>query len=149
MRQVLYKLVKGNFTRSERSFIRSTLMDARGWGKDYDFVLRRGTEPADVIFEIWDSQKIAKTYGKKFRKFSVCSTDGGTATGGTATRASKIVINQDNWDNGSKTYRQYVLQHEMGHALGNGHRKMAPLGACNVMTVQSNRRLTCTLNPWQ
>jgi len=155
---IYYKFRPNNFTRSELKFIRSTLIDPRGWSrKGYKFVQRRGRFKVDVEFEMASPDEIERRYGRRLRNFSVCES---------RAKGSLIVINSRNWKKGRKKYKQYVVNHEMGHAIGKEHKRMNPnkttstLQRCNVMTVQTNgspnslhslhssRPRNCILNPW-
>jgi hypothetical protein len=56
---------------------------------------------------------------------------------------NEILINADNWKNGSARsgqdlngYRQYVISHEMGHILGQGHAKCLAKGQLAPIMLQ-------------
>lgn len=65
-------------------------------------------------------------------------------------------INVDRWKRGSKgfvgplhVYRRYVLNHEVGHALGYGHRACSRRGAlAPVMQQQTFATRPCRANGW-
>jgi hypothetical protein len=70
-----------------------------------------------------------------------------------------VIINQDRWLNGSDSwnnaggvladYRAMVLNHELGHWLGHGHRFCGATGAAApLMQQQSISIQGCTTNPW-
>lgn len=70
---------------------------------------------------------------------------------------SEIYMNQGNWELPPKnftgnhvTYLQYLVQHEIGHALGYSHvdPKSNPLYHCPVMYQQSKGTHLCRPNPW-
>jgi hypothetical protein len=66
------------------------------------------------------------------------------------------VINVDRWSNGAAAYgtdltgyRQYLLNHEVGHALGRRHARCPTSGAPEPVMVQQTISLDgCTPNPW-
>ena len=136
-----YKFIPGNFSRADKKMITSTLHDRRGWTGNR-FLMRRGQERSDIDFEMASPDEIGRRFGRRFEKFSVCHC---------GTRKCRIVINKDNWKAGTVTYKKYIINHEIGHALGHEHRPMPPKATsdrCHVMVVQSNRKLNCRLNPW-
>lgn len=67
-----------------------------------------------------------------------------------------IVINAKRWFTGAPTYgsnlsgyRQYLINHEVGHRLGNGHETCpAPESPAPVMVQQTKSLEGCTTNPW-
>lgn len=70
-----------------------------------------------------------------------------------------IVINQDRWSGATdawnsagrslRDYRSYVVNHEVGHWLGHGHRSCAGAGQpAPTMQQQSVGLQGCTPNPW-
>ncbi|MGQ0464215.1 MAG: DUF3152 domain-containing protein [Sporichthyaceae bacterium] len=68
----------------------------------------------------------------------------------------RAVINADRWTYGSWTYgkdvagyREYVINHEVGHALGYDHVRCRKRGAPAPVMVQQTKSLEgCAANPW-
>jgi hypothetical protein len=68
----------------------------------------------------------------------------------------RAVINSDRWLLGADTYagdlaayRAYVVNHEVGHSLGHGHRGCpAPGAPAPVMVQQTKSLYGCAPNPW-
>ena len=68
----------------------------------------------------------------------------------------RAVINQMRWLEGADSYvgdltsyRQYVLNHEVGHALGHGHVQACDAqGRSPVMAQQTKSLFGCGRNPW-
>lgn len=84
---------------------------------------------------------------------SVCDSTYSCSTG------RNVIINQTRWLNGSGAwnetgsalgnYRTMVLNHELGHWLGHGHRFCSSDGApAPVMQQQSMSMQGCATNPW-
>jgi hypothetical protein len=69
---------------------------------------------------------------------------------------SRAVINALRWAEGSPTYgrdvaayREYIISHEVGHALGHGHVECPRRGRPAPVMVQQTKSLYgCTPNPW-
>jgi hypothetical protein len=68
----------------------------------------------------------------------------------------RVLINDERWRRATPTYRgllepyrQMVVNHEVGHALGFGHAGCSRRGAlAPVMQQQSKRLNGCRRNPW-
>ena len=68
----------------------------------------------------------------------------------------RAVINADRWLHGAPSYagdlpgyRTYVVNHEVGHVLGHGHRGCPAPGAPAPVMVQQTKGLSgCARNPW-
>lgn len=72
---------------------------------------------------------------------------------------ASVIINDDRWSGGTtawnnaggglRDYRHMVINHEVGHWLGHGHRSCAGAGqAAPVMQQQSIDLQGCRFNPW-
>ena len=74
--------------------------------------------------------------------------------------SSEVVLNSDRWFQGSKywpgsvpVYRQMLVNHEVGHTLGQRHRTCTRDGAPAPVMMQQSKGLatngnTCKPNPW-
>ncbi|HEY7077369.1 MAG TPA: DUF3152 domain-containing protein, partial [Solirubrobacteraceae bacterium] len=68
----------------------------------------------------------------------------------------RAVINLDRWTHGSRPwgrdlahYRDYLINHEVGHGLGHGHRSCPGLGRRSfVMMQQTGTAFGCRTQPW-
>lgn len=47
-----------------------------------------------------------------------------------------------------RSYRAYVVNHELGHVLGEGHRRCIAGGPAPIMLQQTKGTGSCTPNPW-
>ena len=71
-------------------------------------------------------------------------------------RGDRLVLNSDRWQRGVRhfngdlqTYRRMLVNHEMGHRLGLGHRTCSGTGRlAPVMQQQSKGLAGCRPNPW-
>lgn len=66
-----------------------------------------------------------------------------------------VALNAWRWENGARgfatlpEYRAYLVNHEVGHALGYAHRPCAAEGRIAPVMLQQSKRLDgCTANPW-
>ncbi len=132
--------------------IQRILDDPRGWrGQNYIFVDVDDITEADVIISKESSARMKRRFtAPELYGLSVTTryTDG---------RPAEIWIHADNWNKvppdfvGSKRlYREYVIQHEMGHVLGYNHERPINISElCPVMYQQTKgTRGICKSNPW-
>lgn len=127
------------------------LRDHRGWAaQGVDFV--RDDNNAEVRVEMRTPAQLRSEFGSAFGDLSLCSSDG------------FIYLNTRNWarppanfgdtmdnENKLRTYREYVVQHEMGHWLGLWtHEDPVHVSfACPVMYQQTKgTKGHCRPNPW-
>lgn len=140
-----------NFENKEDiNLIVSTILDKRGFAKLYNIIFTNSPKKADIILK-----KKCKNYMDK--KFPTLS--GFSVTVMSSIGPNKIYINDFNWNNLPKdfedtliTYRQYVIQHELGHAIANkGHTTFDSniYTKCPVMYQQTRgTKNKCIPNPW-
>jgi hypothetical protein len=126
-----------------------TLGDGRSWIASGRFRLQRVPSSAYAEFTVYLASP--KTSER------MCST-GGLETGGyTSCRLSrKVIINDARWDGAVRdyrapvsTYRQYAINHEVGHQLGHGHEACPGKGRpAPVMMQQTFGLKGCVANAW-
>lgn len=128
-----------------RQVASATLNDPRGWSR------------LGVSFQMVES-------GGNFTLFlaeasTVESFSSGCSSLYSCRVGSAVIINQDRWQTGTPawngaggdlaSYRQMVLNHEVGHWLGHGHSSCSTSGQpAPVMQQQSIDMHGCTPNPW-
>lgn len=102
------------------AMIDSTLTDPRGWSHDPRFRLEhvaRDAEP-ELVIQLTSTETTKRVCGAEdFEMETSCRT--------TAGGQNRVVLNDSRWARGAYpfegdlgTYRQYLINHEVGHALG-------------------------------
>ncbi|WP_300008477.1 DUF3152 domain-containing protein [Pseudonocardia sp.] len=126
-------------------FVLDTLNDPRGWGRDGSMSFARTDGDAEVTVVLASPDTSAR----------LCLP---LRTGGTLScrNGPLVVLTHHRWvlahpDYGTDrtAYRQYVVNHEVGHFLGHGHVPCpGPDVAAPVMMQQTKGLLGCAPNPW-
>ncbi|MBC7594270.1 MAG: DUF3152 domain-containing protein [Kineosporiaceae bacterium] len=122
----------------------ATLTDPRGW-----------TKTGSYAFQRTDSAALRVVLATPSTTDRLCAP---LQTRGTLSCRSgnDVVINARRWVDGADSYkgelakyRQYVINHEVGHSLGLGHVPCPRAGAkAPVMLQQSLGLQSCEANPW-
>jgi len=120
----------------------------RGWNATGDRTLRRVGQAAKATIRV-----VLATPAKVDAH---CATVGlNTAGIFSCWDGQRAMINLYRWENGASdftslgTYRRYVINHEVGHGLGFGHRFCPAAGApAPVMMQQTKGTGTCKPNAW-
>ncbi|MFI6508989.1 DUF3152 domain-containing protein [Streptosporangium sp. NPDC050855] len=124
------------------SEVHRILNDPRGWGFRFRRVAR-----GPVTFKVsLTSPRTADRRCLPLRVVSVLSCWNG----------ERAVINADRWNTGAwgygrdvASYREYVVNHEVGHALGHGHVPCPGPGRRAPLMLQQTKSLSgCRPNPW-
>lgn len=123
-----------------------TVSDPRGWGADGRMSFQR-VDGDDYDFRV--------SLVSPLNMETFCP---GVGTGGyTSCRyGERAVINLARWETAVpdyagdvETYRQYVINHEVGHALGHGHEQCPSAGELAPVMQQQTLGLDgCVKNPW-
>ncbi|MDQ4059143.1 MAG: DUF3152 domain-containing protein [Actinomycetota bacterium] len=125
------------------SKIERTLFDSRGW-RSSGIAFRRVIERAAIKIVLVSPRMTDRLCApmQTRGRFS-CHNDG------------FVVLNVWRWRHGSRDfeyrsrYREYLVNHEVGHALGRGHLYCARAGArAPVMMPQTEGVGACMPNPW-
>lgn len=123
------------------------LNDARSWGRAGQAMRFERVNSGPVRFRVsLSSPSLTDRQCHPLRTFSRVSCFNGR----------RAVINNVRWQHGSWTYgndvasyREYVINHEVGHALGRDHVKCATKGKpAHVMVQQTKSLEGCSANPW-
>jgi hypothetical protein len=126
------------------AFVMKTLNDPRGWahGGRLSFARTDGQADFRVVLASPDSSA---------QLCAPARTEGTTSCGG----GDRAVITMFGWLNGipdygkNRTgYRQYIINHEVGHVLGHHHTYCTPGRLAPVMVQQTNGLHGCRPNSW-
>ena len=152
MKVVRYQLQ--GFTPHDMKFIKRTLDDPRGHaGNGHCFRRCRKPHKPDVVMRLTPRHVIDELFGDDGELANLSVTD-------FSGHPRKIYIDHENWQTIPKgftgchtTYKQYLLQHEMGHAIGLFHHDhpihdQTHPGKCPVMYQQTKGTSMCDPNPW-
>ncbi|MHB1064122.1 MAG: DUF3152 domain-containing protein, partial [Georgenia sp.] len=126
--------------------VMATLDDPRGWAVD-GVTFARTDGPADT-------RVILASPGTVDRLCAPLPTKGYTS----CRVGDRVVLNAARWAEGAAPftaaggsladYRAYVVNHEVGHTLGHGHRSCTTPGPAHVMQQQTLSMGACTPHAW-
>ncbi|MFD0205858.1 MULTISPECIES: DUF3152 domain-containing protein [Saccharothrix] len=115
------------------AFVQETLSDPRGWTARGDVAFRRVTGPAAIRVRL-TSQNTARAVCGYEIPVDVSCRNGGVVH----LSAARWVRGAVAFDGDLTAYRRYMVNHEVGHALGEGHRPCpAHGGPAPVMMQQT------------
>jgi hypothetical protein len=143
-------LVEGGISGLDRTelgrFVRATYAAANGWtaGGRWRFRHVGPGERPDFTLMLATPATRDRVCGGGYDRYTSCRI------------GDRIVLNIDRWVNGVPhygapldTYRQYMINHETGHRLGQAHERCPSPGApAPVMLQQTHALDGCTANPW-
>ena len=125
------------------NLVDSTLTDARSWGTDSRPMVRVDTAPAARV--ILATPETADALCAPLQTQGRLSCRNG----------ANVVLNAWRWVNGTRgytnllNYRRYVINHEVGHALGYAHIECPGPGTLAPVMLQQSLGLDgCRPNPW-
>ena len=127
------------------AFVMATLNDPRGWGHGGALRFAR-TAGAAQIRVVLASPITSARLCRPLQTFGTLSCRTGSAAVLTAYRWVRAIPEYGSDRTG---YRHYVVNHEIGHALGHGHLMCAGKGAVAPVMMQQTKGLHgCLPNPW-
>ena len=123
----------------------STLQDARGWkGAGFEFVISPDAPYEVVLAEPGEVDRLCSPLGTGGR----VSCQNGPVV---ALNAERWRHATSDWDLGTEQYRRYVVNHEVGHLIGQRHpTPRCPVkGTANAVMEQQTKGLAgCSANVW-
>lgn len=147
VRRIRVEVERGLAVDGERfaALVMATLNDPRGWGADGSVSFDRTDGDADLRVVLASPDLVDR----------MCAP---LATGGKVScgRNGHAVLNLLRWVEGSPaygddrvSYRQYLVNHEVGHLLGHPHQRCPGAGEVAPLMQQQSYSVTpCTPNPW-
>jgi hypothetical protein len=125
--------------------VMTTLNDPRGWGADGSVTFARTDADADLSVVLASPRLVDR----------LCAplATAGKVSCGTNDRAvlnvRRWIEGAAGWDGDKVAYRQYLVNHEVGHLLGHRHEYCAGAGKlAPLMQQQSGSTGACTPNAW-
>ena len=136
------------FSQTDMKFIKVTLDDERGMAHTHAFKRCQKPFQPDVNIKLTPRKTMIELFGDNLEMKGLSVTDRGVSP-------KIIYIDELNWNHVPKkfkgtitVYRQYLIQHEMGHCLGLDHVQPIPHENCPAMYQQTRGTQICRANPW-
>jgi hypothetical protein len=127
------------------AFVNATLADSRSWTAGGAWRFQQVAEGAGADFTVY--------LASPEQRAILCGSQNTTVS---CRNGDNVVINSarwitgvDHWDGTLETYRQYAVNHEVGHRLGHGHEVCPAEGELSpVMAQQTYQLAGCIGNAW-
>ena len=139
--------------------VMAVLADSRSWSGHGVSVQRVDSGTIDFHVTLVSAMTIRKLCGYTIHVETSCYVPGGTVSG---VNVNRVAINDARWVRGAaaylgdlNAYRTYMINHEVGHALGHQHAHQCLPGGLAPAMMQQTFGLTsaatgkrCEANPW-
>ncbi|NNH07917.1 DUF3152 domain-containing protein [Cellulomonas fimi] len=125
--------------------VMATLNDPRGWGADGSVSFARTDGDAELRVLLASPETVDDLcYPLETEGQVSCGRSGNAVL-----NFRRWVLATDEYAADKAAYRQYLVNHEVGHLLGHGHETCpAPGALAPLMQQQSYRAAPCVPNPW-
>lgn len=126
------------------SFVNETLADSRSWTAGGAWRFQQvGAGGADFTVYLASPEQRAVLCGSANTTVSCRNGDN------VVINSARWITGVDHWDGTLETYRQYAVNHEVGHRLGHGHEVCPAEGELSpVMAQQTYQLAGCIGNAW-
>ena len=126
-------------------FVLATLNDERSWGHDGAMTFARTDGDAEIVVVLASPDTSARLCDDRGSRGTLSCRNGPRAV----LTFLRWVDATDEYADNATGYRQYVVNHEVGHALGHGHERCpGPGRLAPVMQQQTLGLKGCGQNPW-
>lgn len=126
-------------------FVLATLNDDRSWGHDGAMTFARTDGDAEIVVVLASPDTSARLCDDPRTRGMLSCRNGPRAV----LTFQRWVDATDEYADNATGYRQYVVNHEVGHALGHGHERCPGPGQLAPVLQQQTLGLKgCAQNPW-
>jgi hypothetical protein len=127
------------------AFVNATLADARSWTAGGAWRFQQVAEGAGADFTVYLASPEQRAYLCGSQNTTVSCRNGDNVV----INSARWITGVEHWDGTLDTYRQYAVNHEVGHRLGHGHEVCPADGETSpVMAQQTYQLAGCVGNAW-
>ncbi|GAA2128252.1 DUF3152 domain-containing protein [Glycomyces algeriensis] len=127
------------------AFVNATLADDRSWTAGGAWRFQQVAEGAGADFTVYLASPEQRAYLCGSQNTTVSCRNGDNVV----INSARWITGVDHWDGTLDTYRQYAVNHEVGHRLGHGHEVCPADGETSpVMAQQTYQLAGCVGNAW-
>ncbi|WP_205326852.1 DUF3152 domain-containing protein [Glycomyces sp. YM15] len=127
------------------AFVNATLADARSWTAGGAWRFQQVPQGGGADFTVYLASPEQRAYLCGSQNTTVSCRNGDNVV----INSARWITGVDHWDGTIDTYRQYAVNHEVGHRLGHGHEVCPEEGEPSpVMAQQTYQLAGCIGNAW-
>lgn len=127
------------------AFVNATLTDPRSWTAGGAWRFEQVAQGAGADFTVYLASPEQRAYLCGSQNTTVSCRNGDNVV----INSARWITGVEHWDGTLDTYRQYAVNHEVGHRLGHGHEVCPSEGARSpVMAQQTYQLAGCVGNAW-
>lgn len=127
------------------AFVNATLADPRSWTAGGAWRFEQVPQGAGADFTVYLASPEQRAYLCGSQNTTVSCRNGDNVV----INSARWIAGVEHWDGTLETYRQYAVNHEVGHRLGHGHEVCPSEGELSpVMAQQTYQLAGCVGNAW-
>lgn len=127
------------------AFVNATLADARSWTAGGAWRFEQVGEAGPADFTVYVASPEQRAILCSSRNTTVSCRNGDNVV----INSARWITGVEHWDGTLDAYRQYAVNHEVGHRLGHGHEVCPEDGALSPLMAQQTYQLAgCVGNAW-